>query len=89
MNWGDFGMPFPKPTLILVGENDTDVPESTLRWLEMQAARYSHVHFHRIKDAEHNVLKGRAILDAAGVKIGEYDPAEAFAIIHRFFRKYR
>ncbi len=88
MNWGDLETPFPKPTLILVGENDTDVPESTLRWLELQASRFSHVHFHRIKDAEHNVLKGRAIKDASGNKIRDYEPTEAFAIIHRFLRTY-
>lgn len=78
MNWGDLEAPFSKPTLILVGEHDTDVPESTLRWLERQAARFDHVHFHRIPGAGHNVLRGGR----------DYDPTEAFAIIHRFLRQH-
>ncbi len=88
MNWGDIQKPFPQPTLILVGEHDTDVPESTMRWLEQQASASDHVHFHRIKDAEHNVLKGRAVRDSSGTKLRDYDPTEAFAIIHRFLRQY-
>ena len=89
MNWGDRKTPFPNPALILVGENDTDVSESTIEWLEFQASRFSHVNFHRIKDAGHNVSRGRPILDENGNKIRDYDPTEAFAIVHRFLHQYK
>lgn len=86
-DWTDAPQAFLKPTLILVGENDPEVPPELIAWFRRQAATHSHVEFHIVPGAYHDVLSERVLRNAAGEKIGEYDPAHAWGLIADFLTR--
>ncbi len=88
MTWADASDPFfGKPTLILLGENDPEVPPKTVTWLKELAIRMPHVELHIIPGARHDVLTPWTQFDGQGKAVGYYSPAYALTLIHRFLKE--
>lgn len=85
MTWANHEDPFRgKPTLILVGENDKEVPSQTLAWLQTMAEKHSHVHLHIIPGAPHDVLTPFKIRATEHQPDFTYDPSYAHSLIQLF-----
>lgn len=84
MDWSSQYDPFGgKPVLIMVGELDPEVPETTKRWLRTMAERFpDRVEFHVIPGAPHNVL--------TSFKRGDltYRSEYAWSLIHKFLHRH-
>lgn len=86
-DWTDAADPFLKPTLILVGENDPEVPKELIAWFQELARTHPMVEFHIVPGAYHDVLSERVLRNAAGEKMGEYDPTFAYGLIADFLNR--
>jgi hypothetical protein len=85
--WADDPKPFRVPTLVLIGENDPEVPARTRAWLEEQARTNPLVELSIIPGARHDVLTSYPILNADGARIGMYDPTAAYLLINDFLQR--
>ncbi len=86
-NWTDAPDPFRIPTLIMVGEHDPEVPKELIAWFQELSETHPLVEFHIVPGGYHDVLSERILRDASGNKIGEYDPAYAYALIADFLTR--
>jgi hypothetical protein len=87
-SWADDPQPFRVPTLILVGENDPEVPLQTREWLQNQARINPLVEMYIIPNARHDVLTSYPLLDANGQRIGMYDPTASYILINNFLESH-
>ncbi len=86
-SWADAPQPFRVPTLVLIGENDPEVPAQTRAWLENQARINPLVELYIIPGARHDVLTSYPLVNAGGERIGMYDPTGAYLLINDFLER--